>query len=55
MARSKDTVLTFNVAVEYLRVPWPATHKLAQDGEIPGPKVGFEMADPLIQRSVESA
>lgn len=40
MARSKDTVPTLDKAAEYLRIPRSAPHKLAQEGKIPGQKVG---------------
>ena len=40
MARSKDTVLTFNEAAEYLLIRRPAAYKLVREGKSPGQEAG---------------
>ena len=40
MKEQVPDVLTLNEAAEYLRIPRSTAYKLAQEGKIPGQKVG---------------
>ena len=40
MSDKPQDVLTLNEVAEYLRIPRSTTYKLAQEGKIPGIKVG---------------
>ena len=40
MSKKQPDVLTLNEVAEYLRIPRSTTYKLAQEGKIPGVKVG---------------
>ena len=40
MSKDRPDVLTLNVVAECLRLPRSNAYKLAQEGEIPGQKVG---------------
>jgi len=40
MSKRQPDVLTLNEVAEYLRIPRSTTYKLAQEGKIPGVKVG---------------
>lgn len=40
MSKQPPDVLTLNEVAEYLRIPRSTAYKLAQEGKIPGQKVG---------------
>jgi excisionase family DNA binding protein len=40
MSKHSPDVLTLNEVAEYLRIPRSTAYKLAQEGKIPGQKVG---------------
>jgi excisionase family DNA binding protein len=40
MSKRQPDVLTLNEVAEYLRIPRSTAYKLAQEGKIPGQKVG---------------
>jgi len=40
MSKKSPDVMTLNEVAEYLRIPRSTTYKLAQEGKIPGVKVG---------------
>ena len=40
MSKKPPDVMTLNEVAEYLRIPRSTTYKLAQEGKIPGQKVG---------------